>query len=97
MDRDLLNYTDFILWLANRGLSTTGTLQELRMRINRLNLYPSLAERKKREKNFSFDTTLNPAEIPPITVPWNTHTRICIIKVFEYSKIKYLGLDNKLN
>ena len=53
----------------------TGTLQELQMRINRLNLYPSLAEklRIKREKNFSFGTSLNPAKIPPITSPWSTH------------------------
>ena len=75
MDTDLLNKTDWILWLANRGLSTTGTLQELQMRINRLHLYPSLAEklRIKREKNFSFGTSLNPVEIPPITAPWGTH------------------------
>ena len=72
MDTDLLNKTDCILWLANRGISTTGTLQELQMRIKRLNLYPSLAEklRIKREKNFSFGTSLNPVEIPPITAPW---------------------------
>ena len=78
MDTDLLNKTDCILWLANCGLSTTGTLQELQMRINRLNIYPSLAEklRKKRKKNCSFDTSLNPAEIPPITAPW----RICILQ-----------------
>ena len=75
MDIDLQNKIDCVLWLANRGLSTSGTLQELNMRINRFNLYPSLAEklRKKREKNFSFVTSLNPTEIPPITATWNTH------------------------
>ena len=48
------------------------------MRINRLSLYPSLAEklRIKREKNFSFGTSLNPVEIPPITAPWSTHENI---------------------
>ena len=67
-----------MLWLANRGLSTTGTLQELQMRINRLNLYPSLAEklRIKRERNFSFGTSLNPVEIPHITAPGGTHENI---------------------
>ena len=78
MDIDLQNITDCVLWLANRGLSTSGTLQELNMRINRFNLYPSLAEklRKRREKNFSFGTSLNPTEIPPITATWSTHENI---------------------
>ena len=30
-------------------------------------------QNKEREKNFSFGTSLNPVEFPPITAPWSTH------------------------
>ena len=56
-----------ITWLKNRGISTSGSLQELKMRINRFKLYPLLAEklRLKTEKNFNFGTSLDPVNIPP--------------------------------
>ena len=66
------------------------------MRINRLNLYTSLDEklRIKREKNFSFGTSLNPVEIPPITVPWSTHENMYPVvsstSSKEYAKRLYL-------
>ena len=64
-----------ITWLTEHGLSTSGTLQELKMRINKFNLYPSLAKKLKvkNEKNFIFATSLNPLEIPPITTGWSSN------------------------
>ena len=64
-----------ITWLTEHGLSTSGTLQELKMRINKFKLYPSLTKKLKvkNEKNFVFTTSLNPLEIPPITTGWSSN------------------------
>ena len=43
-----------ITWLPLHGLATSGTLQELRMRINKFQLYLSLTKKLKveNEKNY---------------------------------------------
>ena len=62
-----------ITWLSKHGLSTTGTLHQLKIRINKFQLYPSLTQKlkNKTEKNFIFGTSLNPLEIPPVTSAWS--------------------------
>ena len=56
------NKEDCTKWLRDRGISTTGTLAEVQMRIRKFNLYPKLAEKlkKKTEKNYCFETSLDP-------------------------------------
>ena len=69
-------------WLAERGLSTSGSVHDLQVRINKTNLYPSLGEKLKRRKNrsFEFDTSLKSHEIPSIKAAW-THEETLYPKV----------------
>ena len=69
------NKDDCAKWLRERGITTTGTLTELQMRIRKFNLYPSLSEKlkKKNEKNYSFETSLDPLTIPPPSAAWNSN------------------------
>ena len=66
------NKDDCTKWLRERGISTIGTLTEVQMRIRKFNLYPSLSEKlkKKNEKNYSFETSLDPLTIPPPSAAW---------------------------
>lgn len=86
-----------ITWLTEHGLSTSGTLQELKMRINKFKMYPSLTKKLKvkNEKNFVFTTSLNPLEIPPITTGWSSNydflPRINATVFKEYASIKREG------
>ena len=60
-------------WLSLHGLTASGTLQELRMLINKFQLCPPLTKKlkvKNEKKNF-FGTSLNPLEIPPIYSAWS--------------------------
>ena len=62
-----------ITWLSLHGLVTSATLQELRMQINKFQLYPSLTKtlKVKNEQKFIFVTSMNSLEIPPISSPWS--------------------------
>ena len=51
-----------VKWLADIGASTSGSKQELIMRINRLSRYPGLVP--------VFPCSLYSAVIPPATVKW---------------------------
>ena len=74
MDYTLLKKKDCIKWLTDHGLSTSGTLDELHIRINKFKLYPSLTEKLKRkaERIFVFKNFLDPTNIPPLTAPWTS-------------------------
>ena len=74
MDDTLLKKKDCIKWLTDHGLSTSGTLDELYIRINKFKLYPFLTEKLKRkaERIYVFKTFLNPTNIPPLTAPWTS-------------------------
>ena len=74
MDDTLLKKKDCIKWITDHGLSTSGTLDELHIRINKFKLYPSLTEKLKRkaERIFVFKTFLDPTNIPPLTAPWTS-------------------------
>ena len=60
-------------WLSDRGISCSGTVDELRARVNRTKLYPSLAEklRNKHAKNIVFGSSLAVTDIPPPSAPWS--------------------------
>ena len=71
MDPTLNKKIDCIKWVTDYGLSTKGTLHELRIRINKFKLYPSLAQKLKRkaERCFAFQTFLDPTSIPTLSAP----------------------------
>ena len=74
MDDTLFQKKDCIKWLTDHGLSTSGTLDELHIRINKFKLYPSLTEKliRKAERIFVFKTFLDPTNVPPLTAPWTS-------------------------
>ena len=68
-----------IKWFFLHGLATGGTLQELNIQINKIQLYSLLKNKfgksKKITKNLemkkiTFNTSLNSLEIPPISSAW---------------------------
>ena len=70
-----LNKENCVKWLADIGASTSGSKQELTMRINRLSRYPGLVQKlkAKSEKAHVFPCTqprLDSADIQPATAKW---------------------------
>jgi len=67
-----LNKENWVKWLADIGASTSGSKQELTMRINRLSRYPGLVQKlkAKSEKAYVFPCSLDSADIPPATAKW---------------------------
>ena len=65
---------DYVYWLKSHGLSTTRQFNDLKMRINHTNLFPSLPDKlaKKQQENYKFIAGLNPLDIPPMTSPWTS-------------------------
>ena len=61
-------------WLTNIGQSSTGTVEELRNRINKFSSYPKLLKRleSKANRHYQFECSLNPLVIPPVTAHWTT-------------------------
>ena len=61
-----------ITWLSLHGLTTSCTLQEIRMQINKFQLYPLLDKKLKikNEKKKMFNANLDPLEIPPRSSGW---------------------------
>ena len=61
-----------VKWLADIGASTSGSKQELTMKINRLSRYPGLIQKleAKSEKAYVFPCSLDSADIPPATAKW---------------------------
>ena len=59
-------------WLADIGASTSGSKQELTMRINRLSRYPGLVQKlkAKSEKAYVFPCSLDSVDLPPATAKW---------------------------
>ena len=70
---DLDTKENQVSWLANISESTTGTKQELKIRVNRLLRFTKLIEKLK-AKTFTFDCSLNANDIPPATAKWRTTT-----------------------
>ena len=91
------NKEECVKWLKEHNIGTTGTLQDLQMKIRRFKLYPSLTEklRKRAESNFSFYTSLNPADIPQMTAAWNSkeelYPRVTATIFKEYASKKREG------
>jgi len=67
-----LNKENCVKWLADIGASTSGSKQELTMRINRLSRYPGLVQKlkAKSENAYVFPCSLDSADIPPATAKW---------------------------
>ena len=88
------NKEDCVKWLKEHTIGTTGTLQDLKMKIRRFKIYPSLTEkiRKRAESNFSFYTSLTPADIPQMTAAWNSkeelYPRVTATLFKEYASKK---------
>ena len=61
-----------VKWLADIGASTSGSKQELTMRINRLSRYPGLVQKleAKSEKAYAFPCSFDSAVIPLATAKW---------------------------
>jgi len=61
-----------VKWLADIGVPTSGSKQELTMRINRLSRYPGLVQKlkAKSEKAYVFPCSFDSADIPPATAKW---------------------------
>ena len=66
------NKENCVKWLADIGASTSGSKQELTIRINRLSRYPGLVQKlkAKSEKAYVFPCSLDSFEIPPATAKW---------------------------
>ena len=67
-----LNKENCVKLLADIGASTSGSKQELTMRINRLSMYPGLVKKlkAKSEKAYVFPCSLSSVDIPPATAKW---------------------------
>ena len=67
-----LNKENYVKWLAHVGASTSGSKQELTMRINRLLRYPGLVQKlkAKSEKAYVFPCSLDSVDLPPATAKW---------------------------
>ena len=65
-------------WLANHGLAISWTHNEMKQRINKFLLYPSLVEKlhKKATKSFNFVTSLHPNNIPLLSNEWSVNTKL---------------------
>ena len=66
------NKENCLKWLADIGASTSGSKQELTIKINRLSRYPGLVQKlkAKSEKAYVFPCSLDSFEIPPATAKW---------------------------
>ena len=64
-----LNKENGVNWLADIGASTSGSKQELTMRISR---YPGLVQKlkAKSEKAYVFPCILDSVDLPPATAKW---------------------------
>ena len=62
-------------WLRDIGQSTTGSLEELRARIQKFSLYPKLVNKLKTntKKNYKFQCSLDPVDIPQTTAKWTSN------------------------
>ena len=67
-----LNKENCVKWLADFGASTSGSKQELTIRINRLSRHPGLVQKlkAKSEKAYVFPCSLDSVDIPPATAKW---------------------------
>ena len=72
-DTQSLNKDQCTAWLKEIGQSSTGTLEELRTRIQKFSCYPKLLLKLKAraKRHFKFACSLNPLDIPPITARWS--------------------------
>ena len=61
-----------VKWLADMGASTSGSKQELTMRINQLSRYPGVVQKlkAKSEKAYVFLCSLHSADFLPDTAKW---------------------------
>ena len=66
------NKENCVKWLAGIGASTSGSKQELTIRINLLSRYPGLVQKlkAKSEKAYVFPCSLDSVETPPATAKW---------------------------
>jgi hypothetical protein len=69
-----LNKIQCMMWLKETGQSVSGTLEELRQRIQKFSLYPNLVKRlrDKAKRNYTFECSLNPLYIPQVTSKWSS-------------------------
>ena len=74
-----INKENCVKWLADIGASTSGSKQELTMRINRLSRYPGLVQKlkAKSEKAYVFPCSLDSVDLPPATANGGHLTTIC--------------------
>ena len=61
-------------WLKKIGQSASGTVEELRAKIDKFSVYPNLVRRlqQKAQANYKFQCSLDPLSIPPIRANWCT-------------------------
>jgi hypothetical protein len=72
-DIELFNKIQCSSWLKEIGLSSTGTVEELRNKIRKYSFYPKLLAtlKAKAKRNYLFECSLNPLEIPNPTAKWS--------------------------
>ena len=69
-----LNKENCVKWLADIGASTSGSKQELTIRINQLSRHPGLVQKlkAKSEEAYVYPCSLDSVDIPPATPKWRT-------------------------
>ena len=73
--------TEAVNWLADHGLSVSGTRNELINKIQMYERYPNLVQklRKRVMFNRSFPCSLEQTSIPPLTAPWKADDMLPIV------------------